>query len=172
MNAKMKLQPCLSSLVLFNHLFNHILPIHLGKEVVLLLCRGLKALLDIGDIVGAEGGIRRTDKGELSVVASSVQVLVFFLAGCVQACSAKRCLQLMYPSVSSPNRNHPPHNSHARLKNDVEFQLWSKSEQRARQYYQWPKVSARVKPRVQCSVEATSPARVPTLASRKPHSSF
>lgn len=34
----------------------------------------MKTYLDIGDIVGAEGGIRRTDKGELSVVAKSLQV--------------------------------------------------------------------------------------------------
>ena len=37
-------------------------------------CRGLKSLLDIGDIVGVQGGIRRTDKGELSVVATSIEV--------------------------------------------------------------------------------------------------
>eukprot|EP00878_Enallax_costatus_P033075 GHUV01036459.1.p1 GENE.GHUV01036459.1~~GHUV01036459.1.p1 ORF type:complete len:594 (+),score=166.05 GHUV01036459.1:596-2377(+) len=35
----------------------------------------LKNLLDIGDIVGARGSIKRTDKGELSVVASEVEVL-------------------------------------------------------------------------------------------------
>ena len=34
-----------------------------------------KNLVDIGDIVGAEGGLRRTDKGELSVVVRSLQVL-------------------------------------------------------------------------------------------------
>ena len=38
-------------------------------------CRGIKTLLDIGDIVGVEGGIRRTDKGELSVVADTFKVL-------------------------------------------------------------------------------------------------
>lgn len=38
-------------------------------------CRNLKALLDIGDIVGAEGGIRRTDRGELSVVATSIKAI-------------------------------------------------------------------------------------------------
>lgn len=35
----------------------------------------LKNLLDIGDIVGARGSIKRTDKGELSVFASEVDVL-------------------------------------------------------------------------------------------------
>lgn len=35
----------------------------------------LKNLVDIGDIVGARGSIKRTDKGELSVVASEVEVL-------------------------------------------------------------------------------------------------
>ena len=38
-------------------------------------CRGIKTLLDIGDIVGVEGGIRRTDKGELSVVAETFKVV-------------------------------------------------------------------------------------------------
>lgn len=36
--------------------------------------RGLKANLDIGDIVGVRGGMRRTDRGELSVTADSLQV--------------------------------------------------------------------------------------------------
>lgn len=35
----------------------------------------LKNLLDIGDIVGAKGSIKRTDKGELSVLADEVGVL-------------------------------------------------------------------------------------------------
>jgi lysyl-tRNA synthetase class 2 len=35
----------------------------------------LKGLVDMGDIVGCCGGIKRTDKGELSVVASWLQVL-------------------------------------------------------------------------------------------------
>lgn len=35
----------------------------------------LKNLLDIGDIVGARGSIKRTDKGELSVLASEVGIL-------------------------------------------------------------------------------------------------
>ncbi|KAJ9534274.1 hypothetical protein QJQ45_007049 [Haematococcus lacustris] len=35
----------------------------------------MKATVDVGDIVGASGGIRRTDKGELSVVVTSLQVL-------------------------------------------------------------------------------------------------
>jgi lysyl-tRNA synthetase class 2 len=34
-----------------------------------------KALVDAGDIVGVEGGVRRTEKGELSVAADSVRVL-------------------------------------------------------------------------------------------------
>ena len=35
--------------------------------------RNMKAVLDLGDILGVTGGIRRTDKGELSVTASSLQ---------------------------------------------------------------------------------------------------
>ncbi len=35
----------------------------------------LKALVDVGDIVGVHGGIKRTDKGELSVVAARLTVL-------------------------------------------------------------------------------------------------
>ncbi|KAK9840830.1 hypothetical protein WJX81_007652 [Elliptochloris bilobata] len=35
----------------------------------------LKALVDVGDIVGVHGGVKRTDKGELSVVASQLRVL-------------------------------------------------------------------------------------------------
>lgn len=35
----------------------------------------LKNLVDIGDIVGATGGVRRTDKGELSVLVNHFQVL-------------------------------------------------------------------------------------------------
>ena len=38
------------------------------------LHRGLKANLDIGDIIGVQGGIRRTDRGELSVTADTLQV--------------------------------------------------------------------------------------------------
>lgn len=34
-----------------------------------------KALIDIGDIVGAEGSLRRTDKGELSVVVRRLDIL-------------------------------------------------------------------------------------------------
>lgn len=34
----------------------------------------LKSSVDVGDIVGVSGGIKRTDKGELSVVATSMQV--------------------------------------------------------------------------------------------------
>ena len=37
-------------------------------------CRHLKTLLDIGDIVGVTGPIKRTDKGELSIVAQELQV--------------------------------------------------------------------------------------------------
>lgn len=32
-------------------------------------------LLDIGDIIGAHGSVKRTEKGELSVVATQLQVL-------------------------------------------------------------------------------------------------
>eukprot|EP00775_Hariotina_reticulata_P002599 gene2599-2901_t len=35
----------------------------------------LKALLDVGDIVGARGSLKRTDKGELSVVADELSIL-------------------------------------------------------------------------------------------------
>lgn len=34
----------------------------------------VKGLVDVGDIVGCAGGVKRTDKGELSVVAASLQV--------------------------------------------------------------------------------------------------
>ena len=37
--------------------------------------RNLKALVDAGDIIGAAGAVKRTEKGELSVVAASVQIL-------------------------------------------------------------------------------------------------
>ncbi|MEW5299794.1 MAG: hypothetical protein WDW36_002772 [Sanguina aurantia] len=35
----------------------------------------LKSSIDVGDIVGSSGGIKRTEKGELSVVSTSLQVL-------------------------------------------------------------------------------------------------
>jgi lysyl-tRNA synthetase class 2 len=35
----------------------------------------LKNLLDIGDIVGAKGSVKRTEKGEISVVANELGVL-------------------------------------------------------------------------------------------------
>ena len=35
----------------------------------------VKTLLDVGDIVGASGGVRRTEKGELSVATSNLRVL-------------------------------------------------------------------------------------------------
>ena len=38
------------------------------------LSRHLKTLMDIGDIVGVTGSMKRTDKGELSVVAQDLQV--------------------------------------------------------------------------------------------------
>lgn len=34
----------------------------------------LKSMVDVGDIVGASGGMKRTDKGELSVAAAELQV--------------------------------------------------------------------------------------------------
>ena len=37
-------------------------------------CRHMKTLLDIGDIVGVTGPMKRTDKGELSIVAQELQV--------------------------------------------------------------------------------------------------
>ena len=37
--------------------------------------RHLKSLVDAGDIIGARGGMKRTDKGELSVTAARVQIL-------------------------------------------------------------------------------------------------
>ena len=36
--------------------------------------RHLKTLMDIGDIVGVTGPMKRTDKGELSIVAEDLQV--------------------------------------------------------------------------------------------------
>ncbi len=38
-------------------------------------CRSLQSLLDNGDIVGVTGFMKRTDKGELSVAATQVQML-------------------------------------------------------------------------------------------------
>lgn len=35
----------------------------------------LKSVIDVGDIVGAAGGVKRTEKGELSVTATQLQVL-------------------------------------------------------------------------------------------------
>lgn len=35
----------------------------------------VKSLVDVGDIIGASGGIKRTDKGELSVLTTSISVL-------------------------------------------------------------------------------------------------
>lgn len=35
----------------------------------------LKNLFDVGDIIGATGSVKRTEKGELSVVASELRVL-------------------------------------------------------------------------------------------------
>ena len=34
----------------------------------------VKGLVDVGDIVGAKGTVKRTEKGELSVVATNMQV--------------------------------------------------------------------------------------------------
>lgn len=34
----------------------------------------VQAAVDVGDIVGAVGGVKRTEKGELSVMADSLQV--------------------------------------------------------------------------------------------------
>jgi hypothetical protein len=39
----------------------------------------LKTLIDVGDIVGASGSIKRTEKGELSVVANNLQARVVLL---------------------------------------------------------------------------------------------
>ena len=36
--------------------------------------RDLKQVLDNGDIIGVQGGMKRTDKGELSVAAKSIHV--------------------------------------------------------------------------------------------------
>lgn len=35
----------------------------------------LKKLIDVGDIVGASGGMRKTERGEVSVLVDSLQVL-------------------------------------------------------------------------------------------------
>jgi len=40
-----------------------------------LYCRSLKSLVDAGDIIGARGGVKRTEKGELSVNAAHVEIL-------------------------------------------------------------------------------------------------
>ena len=49
------------------------------RRLLALICgfsgRNLKALVDAGDIIGAAGAVKRTEKGELSVVAASVQIL-------------------------------------------------------------------------------------------------
>lgn len=37
-------------------------------------------MIDAGDIIGAKGGMKRTEKGELSLVAASVQILTKSLA--------------------------------------------------------------------------------------------
>ncbi|EIE27769.1 lysyl-tRNA synthetase [Coccomyxa subellipsoidea C-169] len=42
--------------------------------------KSLKGLIDAGDIIGARGGMKRTEKGELSLVAASVQMLTKSLA--------------------------------------------------------------------------------------------
>ena len=34
----------------------------------------LKLRIDVGDIVGVEGGVKRTEKGELSVMATKLEV--------------------------------------------------------------------------------------------------
>lgn len=34
----------------------------------------LKGSIDVGDFIGVSGGVKRTERGELSVVASSLQV--------------------------------------------------------------------------------------------------
>jgi lysyl-tRNA synthetase class II len=34
----------------------------------------IKTTIDVGDIIGVSGGLKRTDKGELSVMVASVQV--------------------------------------------------------------------------------------------------
>lgn len=46
----------------------------------------LKNLIDVGDIIGVTGGLRRTDKGELSVVAHKMEVRQS-LPGCCQPVS-------------------------------------------------------------------------------------
>ena len=46
-----------------------------NDDVILHRNRNLKSLLDAGDIIGARGGMKRTEKGELSVNASQVQIL-------------------------------------------------------------------------------------------------
>ncbi len=35
----------------------------------------MKQLVDVGDFVGVRGGVKKTDKGEVSVVARSLQML-------------------------------------------------------------------------------------------------
>ena len=57
---------CCSGICTFN-------PIH-DACLTCCVCRHLKALLDTGDIVGVTGPMKRTDKGELSIVAQDFQV--------------------------------------------------------------------------------------------------
>jgi hypothetical protein len=47
----------------------------------------LKNLVDAGDFVGARGGLRRTDKGELSVVVDTVEARTRLVSSIV-ACAA------------------------------------------------------------------------------------
>jgi lysyl-tRNA synthetase class 2 len=34
----------------------------------------VKSIIDVGDIVGVMGGVKRTEKGELSITATELQV--------------------------------------------------------------------------------------------------
>lgn len=51
----------------------------------------VKSAVDVGDIVGVTGGVKRTEKGELSVMATSMQVRhSVFLH--VRVCTSQSCI--------------------------------------------------------------------------------
>ena len=74
--------------------------------------KALKNLVDAGDFVGAKGGLRRTDKGELSVVVDTLQVRFALMSipdvACSQfrRCSASQVWQVaaMFVCRCSPRR--------------------------------------------------------------------
>lgn len=78
-----------------------------------LYCRSLKSLVDAGDIIGARGGVKRTDKGELSVNAAHVEILTKSLMPLPDkwhglADIEKRYRQRCFPQQSQPNSHCQP----------------------------------------------------------------